>query len=128
MGVITTPFSGLVVQWYSWISEQVMAKENNTQSFSSVVSGWTKVAKEHHSRACLLVLPGPSDGACSCVGIASQKFCRDYFLQFGWRPRKQQNLITLENLCPYGTAFKEYSVAMYIQFSSCCCLGLGASV
>ena len=49
MGVITTPFSGLVVQWYSWISEQVMIKENNTRSFSSVVSGWTKVTKESHS-------------------------------------------------------------------------------
>ena len=36
MGVITTPFSGLVVRWYSWISEQVMAKENNTLSFSLV--------------------------------------------------------------------------------------------
>ena len=53
MGVITTPFSRLVVRWYSWISEQVMAKENNPQSFSSVVSGWTKVIKECHSRACL---------------------------------------------------------------------------
>ena len=53
MGVITMPFSGLVVQWYSWISEQKMAKENNTQSFSSVVSGWMKVTKECHSRACL---------------------------------------------------------------------------
>ena len=38
---------------YSWISEQVMAKENNTWSFSSVVSGWTKVTKERHCRACL---------------------------------------------------------------------------
>ena len=53
MAVVATPFSGLVVRWYSWISEQVMAKENNTQSFSSVVSGWTKVTKERHSRACL---------------------------------------------------------------------------
>ena len=53
MGVIATSFSGLVVQWYSWISEQVMAKENNTQSFSPVVSGWMKVTKERHSRACL---------------------------------------------------------------------------
>ena len=52
-GVITTLFSGLVVCWYSWISEQVMAKENNTHSLSSVVSGWTKVTKERHSRACL---------------------------------------------------------------------------
>ena len=53
MGVITMPFSGLVVRWYSWISEQVMAKENNTRSFSPVVSGWTKVTKERHSQACL---------------------------------------------------------------------------
>ena len=53
MGVITTPFSGLVVQRYSWISEQVMAKENNTRICSSVVSGWTKVMKERYSRACL---------------------------------------------------------------------------
>ena len=53
MGVITTPFSGLVVQWYSWISEQVMVKENNTWTFSLVVSGWMKVMKERHSRACL---------------------------------------------------------------------------
>ena len=49
MGVIPTPLSGLVVQWYLWISEQVMAKENITRNFSPVVSGWTKVTKEHHS-------------------------------------------------------------------------------
>ena len=53
MAVVTTPSFGLVVRWYSWISEQVMAKENNTRSFSPVVSGWTKVTKERHSRACL---------------------------------------------------------------------------
>ena len=53
MAVVTTPFFGLVVRWYSWISEQVMVKENNTQSFSSVVSNWTKITKERHSRACL---------------------------------------------------------------------------
>ena len=53
MGVITTPFSGLVVRWYSWISEQVVAKENITRSFFPVVSGWMKVTKERHSRACL---------------------------------------------------------------------------
>ena len=75
MGVITTPFFGLVVLWYSWISEQVMAQENNTQSFSSEASGWTKVTKK-------LVLP--SNGACSCMGIASQKFRQDYFSQIGW--------------------------------------------
>ena len=34
MGVIITLLSGLVMQWYPWISEQVMAKENNTESFS----------------------------------------------------------------------------------------------
>ena len=28
MGVITMPFSGLVVRWHMWISEQVMTKEN----------------------------------------------------------------------------------------------------
>ena len=53
MGVITTPFSGLAVQWYSWISEQVIVKKSNTRSFSPVVSGWTKVTKERYSRACL---------------------------------------------------------------------------
>ena len=53
MGVITMPFSGLAVQCYSWISEQVIVKKNNTRSFSPVVSGWTKVTKERHSRACL---------------------------------------------------------------------------
>ena len=46
MGVITMP-------WYSWISEQVMAKETNTRSFSSVVSGGTELMKERHSRVCL---------------------------------------------------------------------------
>ena len=72
MGVITTPFSGLVVQWYLWISEQVMVKENNTRSFSSVVSGWTKVTKERHSE---LVLPSPWPATARvCVGIVSQKF------------------------------------------------------
>ena len=73
MGVITMLFSGLVVRWYSWISEQVMAKENNTWSFSSVVSGWTKVTKERHFRACF-AMALPCDGACSCVGVASQNF------------------------------------------------------
>ena len=29
-GVITAPFSRLVVRWYLWINEQVMAKENNS--------------------------------------------------------------------------------------------------
>ena len=74
MGVITTPFSGLLVQWYMylWISEQVMIKENNTRSFSSVVSGWTKVTKERHSE---LVLPSPWPATARvCVGIVSQKF------------------------------------------------------
>ena len=89
MGVITPPFSGLVVWWYLWISEQVMAKENNTRSSSSVVSGWTKVMNFL-----------PSDGMCSCM--VSQKFHRDYFLQFGWCPQKPRNLITLGNLYPYG--------------------------
>ena len=46
MGVITKPFSGLVVRWYLWISEQVMAKENNTQSFSSVVMQWLDESNE----------------------------------------------------------------------------------
>ena len=53
VGVITMPFSGLVVRWYSWINEQVMAKENNTWSFSSVFSGWMNVTNESHIQACL---------------------------------------------------------------------------
>ena len=40
MGVITTPLSGLVVRWYSWISEQVI------HGVSSVGSVWTKVTPE----------------------------------------------------------------------------------
>ena len=99
MGVNTTPFFGLVVQWYSWISEQVMAKENNTQSFSPVVSGWMKVTKERHSRACLaqrwhVFLRGRS---------LTKKIRWDYLSWFGWCPRKLRNLITLGNLCPYGS-------------------------
>ena len=39
MDVITTPFSGLVVRWYSWISKQVMVKENNTVSLQWSVNG-----------------------------------------------------------------------------------------
>ena len=62
MGVITTPFFGLVVRWYSWISEQVMAQENNTQSFSSEASGWTKVTKERHSQACYASVGGATGG------------------------------------------------------------------
>ena len=51
----TTPFSGYFVRWYSWIGEQVLAKEfkNNTQTLEWSVHGWTKVTKECHSRACL---------------------------------------------------------------------------
>ena len=30
----------------------------------------------------------PSKTACSSVGIASQKFRRDYFSQFSWCPQK----------------------------------------
>ena len=44
----------------------------------------------------------PSDSACSCMGVASQKFHQDYFSRFGWCPRKPRNLITLGNLYPYG--------------------------
>ena len=33
MGVITMPFFESVVQWYSWISEQVMAKETTHRVF-----------------------------------------------------------------------------------------------
>ena len=50
-----------------------MGKENNTRSFSSVVSGWTKVTKERHSRACFAMVL-PCDSVCSCVGVASQNF------------------------------------------------------
>ena len=102
MGVITTPFSALVVwwYWYSRISEQVMAMENNTWSFSSVFSGWTKVTKELHSRACFarrrrVFLRGHTRSL--------TKFCRDYFSWFGWCPWKPPNLITLGNLYPYGS-------------------------
>ena len=74
---------GSVVRWYSWISEQVMVKENNTRSFSSVVSGWTEVTKKSHSRAChaqrrRLFLHGRS----------LTKFRQDYFSRFGWCSRK----------------------------------------
>ena len=48
-GVITMPFSRLVVQWYLWINEQVMAKENNTWSSFLVVSGWTNVTNKRHN-------------------------------------------------------------------------------
>ena len=37
---------GLVVRWYSWISEQAMAKENNTWSFSSVHGQWLDESNE----------------------------------------------------------------------------------
>ena len=80
MGVITMPFSRLVVRWYSWISEQVMAKENNTRSFSPVVSGWTKVTKERHSRACLAQQ--------QCVGVASQKILSGLFFVVWLVPSK----------------------------------------
>ena len=98
MGVITMPFSGLAVQWYSWISEQVIVKKNNTRSFSPVVSGWTKVMKERHSRACL----AQRRHVFLCGRSSTKIFAGIIFLQFGWCPRKQRNLITLENLCPYG--------------------------
>ena len=83
MDVITTPFSGLVVQWYSWISEQVMAKANNTWSFSPVVSGWTKV-----QRSAILELVLPSNGACSCVGVALQKISQGLFFAVWLVPSK----------------------------------------
>ena len=89
MGVITTPFSGLVVRWYLWISEQVMVKVKNTCSFPSVVSGWMKKTKERHSQACL------AQRWCVFLGGHSlTKFRWDYFSQFGWCPQKLQNLIT----------------------------------
>ena len=128
MGVITTPFSGLVVQWYSWISEQVMAKENNTQSFSSVVSGWTKVAKEHHSRACLA---RPQRWRVFLCGHSLTKILQGLFFAVWLAPSKTAKFNHPRKFVPIRYCLiniKEYSVAMYIQFSSCCCLGLGASV
>ena len=84
----------LVDQWTS------VGEGNNTWSFSSVVSGWTKVMKECNSWACLAQWR-----RCSCVGIASQKFHRGNFSWFGLCPRKPQNLNTLRNLYPYSTWF-----------------------
>ena len=49
---------------------------------------------------------------CSCVGVASQKFCRDHFSWFGWCPPKPQNLITLRNLYPYSTWTTCYVVSL----------------
>ena len=53
MGVIITPFSDYSCVLVLVDQCQVMAKENNTRIFSSVVSGWTKLTKERHSQACL---------------------------------------------------------------------------
>ena len=60
-----------------------MAKENNTWSFPSVVSGWTKVTKEHHSQACLA-----QRRRCSCVGVASQKISPGLFFAVWLAPLK----------------------------------------
>ena len=79
MGVITTPF----LDYNS--CAMVLAKENNTQSFSSVVSSWTKVTKEHRSRACLLA---QWRHVFLCRGVASQKFRQDYFFAVWLVPLK----------------------------------------
>ena len=50
MGVITTPFSRLVVQWYLWISEQVMTKE--ATHGVSLQGQWLDESNED-SQACL---------------------------------------------------------------------------
>ena len=104
------PFSGLVVRWYSWISDQVMAKENNTRSFSLVVSGWTKVTKERHSRACLA-----QRWRVFLRGRSLTKFRWDYISQFGWYPWKPWNLNTLWSLYPYSI-FK----TIILSWAVCC--------
>ena len=100
MGVITTPFldysSCAMVLVDQWTSDG--EKKNNTRSFSSVVSGWTKSNKG----VPFLELVLPSNSTCFCMGVASQKFRRDYFSRFGWCSRKPRNLITLRNLYPYS--------------------------
>ena len=68
MGVITMPFSRLVVRWYSWISDQVMAKENNTEFLFS--GRWLDKSNKGASFSSLSC---PAM-ARSCVGVAPQKF------------------------------------------------------
>ena len=97
MGVIATPFSGLVVWWYSWISEQVMAKENNILSFSPVVSGWMKVTKERHSRACL--------AQWWCVFLRGHSLTKNFagiFFAVWLVPSKTTKFNHPRKLCPYG--------------------------
>ena len=60
----------------------------------------------------------PSDGVCSCMGIASQKFHQDYFSKFGWCPRKLRNLITLGNLYSYGSVCTLVTHARLFAFGS----------
>ena len=87
----------LVVRWYLWISEQVMAKENNTLQWLD--KSTCNERAPFSSLSC-------SAMAHFCVGVASQKFCRDYFSLFDWCPQNPQKLITLRNLYPYGSGLE----------------------
>ena len=83
MGVITMPFSVLVVQCYSWIR-----KTTHGVSLGWSMHGWMKVhvTKKCHSQACLV----------------QRWWARPDKDFVGCCPQKLQNLITLGNLYPYG--------------------------
>ena len=78
-----------------------MVKENSAQSFSSVISGWTKVTKERHSRAHLAQRRRMFLCGCSLTKISPGLFSR-----FGWCPQKLRNLITLGSSYPYGICYE----------------------
>ena len=109
MGVITAPFSDyscamvLVDQWTS----DGEGKQHTEFLFSGQ---WLDESKR---KSAILELVLPRDGACSCVGVASQKFHQDYFSQFGWWPRKPRNLNTLRNLYPYGRTIWTMSLLLF---------------
>ena len=46
---------------------------------------------DESNESAILELVLLSDGAWSCVGVASQTFRWDYFSRFGWCPQKLQN-------------------------------------
>ena len=98
MGVITTPFSNyscVIVLVDQWASDSE-GKQHREFLFSGQWLDEINEGAPFSSLSCLA-------SSHSCVGVASQRFLRDYFSRFGWCPRKPWNLITLGNLYPYGT-------------------------
>ena len=92
-----------------------MAKENNTWSFSSVVSGWTKITMESHSWACLA-----QQRRVFLHGHSLTKILPGLFFTVWLVPsKKPRSLITLGNLCLCSIHIKHVGHSLYSMLVCC---------